>query len=66
MKQLEANGGSEPLQGRLVIKVFIKRARERDCKSAYYYTFTAWKNIVQNYELINSLEFFCSFLGTIQ
>ena len=31
--------------------------RERDYNS-YCYRFTVWKNIFQNYELINSLEFF--------
>ena len=31
MKQLEANGGTETIQGRLCDKGLIKRARERDC-----------------------------------
>ena len=34
---------------------------ERLCNS-YCYKFTAWKNIFQNYELNNSLEFFFSYL----
>ena len=42
----------------LVIKVSHKESKgERLCNS-YCYRFTAWKTISQNYELINSLEFF--------
>ena len=42
----------------LVIRVSHKDSEgERLCNS-YCYRFTAWKNIFQNYGLINSLEFF--------
>ena len=41
----------------LVIGVSHKESEgERLCNS--YYRFTAWKNVFQNYESINSLEFF--------
>lgn len=42
----------------LVIGVSHKESEgERLCNS-YCYRFTTWKNVFQNYELINSLEFF--------
>ena len=62
MKQLEANGGPEPLQGRLGVRVSHKESEGERLCDGYCYRFTAWKNIFQNYELINSLEFYFSCL----
>ena len=58
MKQLEVNGGPEPLQGRLGVRVSHKESEGERLCDGYCYRFTAWKNIFQNYELTNRLEFF--------
>ena len=56
MRQLEANGAQRLSGEDLVIRVSHKESEgERLCNSQCY-RFTAWKNIFQNYELINSLE----------
>ena len=58
MKQLEVNGDTRLSKEVLVIRVSHKESKgDRLCNS-YCYRFMAWKNILQNYELINSLEFF--------
>ena len=58
MKQLEVNGDRRLSKEVLVIRVSHKESKgDRLCNS-YCYRFMAWKNILQNYELINSLEFF--------
>ena len=42
----------------LVIRVSHKESEGQRLCNSYCYTFTAWKSIFQNYELVNSLEFF--------
>lgn len=58
VKQLEENGCTEILQGLYMIMVRVSIKRERESLFNSWYRYSAWKNVSQSYELINSLDFF--------
>lgn len=58
VKQLEENGCTEILQGLYMVMVRVSIKRERESLFNSRYRYTAWRNVSQSYELINSLDFF--------